>query len=168
MRLSNEGGPDGKPKEILPDVLPTEYFEAFHRICKDPNHQLMVVECQVCVAGTFHLTYITYIAGKGQEDCQIEAVHVDAACRNKGIGTQMMQWAIAQARQRDCRRLQLTTNKHRKDVHRFYERLGFSLSHEGAKLILSHSHGASGYSEFQRTTYGGQPTIMFVQGNQNE
>jgi hypothetical protein len=32
--------------------------------------------------------------------------------------------------------VQLTTDKSRKDAHRFYDRLGFRASHEGYKLTL--------------------------------
>ena len=136
VRLSNDGGPDGKPKAILPQVLPDGYFQAFQRIDSDPKNALMVVEHNGIVIGTFHVTYLTYLAGAGREDCQVEAVHVDRAWRGKGIGTKMMEWAISQARKRGCRRVQLTTNKQRVDAHRFYQSLGFSLSHEGAKLPI--------------------------------
>jgi len=40
------------------------------------------------------------------------------------------------ARRRQCSRLQLTSNKSRKDAHRFYERLGFRPTHLGMKLEL--------------------------------
>ncbi|CAM4187879.1 hypothetical protein SAEN111111_13360 [Saccharibacillus endophyticus] len=33
--------------------------------------------------------------------------------------------------------IQLTTDKSRKDAHRFYERLGFTASHDGMKLTLN-------------------------------
>lgn len=136
IRLSNDGGPDGNPKAILPDILPDEYFKAFDRIASDPSNALMVAEMEGRIVGTFHLTFLTYLAGAGREDLQIEAVHVDREWRGKGIGSQMMGWAIAAAKERGCRRVQLTTNKKRKDAHRFYQRLGFELSHEGAKLLL--------------------------------
>ena len=136
VRISNDGGPDGKPKAILPSVLPDIYLQAFDRISSDKNQALMVVENEGVVIGTFHMTYLTYLEAAGREDCQIEAVHVAKSWRGRGVGTHMMQWAIAQAKQRDCRRVQLTTNKKRKDAHRFYERLGFKLSHEGAKLEI--------------------------------
>lgn len=77
VRLSNAGGPDGQPKQSLPDVLPDGYFESFRRIDKDPNQTLMVAELEKNIVGTFHLTFLTYLAGEGREDCQIEAVHVD-------------------------------------------------------------------------------------------
>jgi GNAT superfamily N-acetyltransferase len=48
----------------------------------------------------------------------------------------MIQWAIAKARQSGCGMVQLTSNKQRQDAHRFYERLGFSKSHEGFKYYL--------------------------------
>ena len=96
----------------------------------------MVADISGEVVGTFHLTFLTYLAGAGREDCQIEAVHVDSGWRNHGIGSAMMHWSINAAKERKCRRLQLTTNKKRKDAHRFYQRLGFKLSHEGAKLDL--------------------------------
>lgn len=136
VRLANAGGPDNQPRQILPGVLPQEYFIAFKRISADPGQALMVAECNGIVVGTFHLTFLTYLAGAGREDCLIEAVHVDQAYRSKGIGSQMMKWAIETAKKRNCRRLQLTSDKKRQDAHRFYERLGFILSHEGAKLSL--------------------------------
>jgi len=67
---------------------------------------------------------------------QVEAVRVHRAHRSGGIGTALMQWAIARARTRGARGMQLTTNKVRSDAHRFYERLGFAASHEGMKLAL--------------------------------
>jgi len=136
VQLSNNGGPDGAPRQTLLDN-PIGYQKAFKRLDTDPNQALMVVDVSGSVVGTFHLTFLTYLAGAGREDCQIEAVHVDSEWRNLGIGWEMMQWAINTAKERGCRRLQLTSNKRRKDAHRFYQRLGFVLSHEGAKLVLT-------------------------------
>ncbi len=136
VRLSNAGGPDGNPKKHLPDPLPSGYHEAFLRIDQDPNQHLMVATIDDTIVGTFHLSFLTYLEGAGQYDCQIESIHVSKAWQNQGIGTQMMAWAINTANERSCRRLQLTSNKHRKAAHRFYERMGFSLSHEGAKMYL--------------------------------
>lgn len=47
-----------------------------------------------------------------------------------------MQWAIEEAGRRGCALLQLSSDKHRADAHRFYARLGFVASHEGFKLTL--------------------------------
>jgi GNAT superfamily N-acetyltransferase len=48
----------------------------------------------------------------------------------------MMTWAVTESRRRGCGLVQLTTDKARPDAHRFYERLGFTASHEGMKLRL--------------------------------
>jgi GNAT superfamily N-acetyltransferase len=134
VRLSNAGGPDGKPRTELPVVLPAGYREAFAKIAGDPKVELMVATIDDAVIGTFHVTYLTYLTGAGREDAQIEAVHVAEAMRGRGIGREMMSWAIERARTRGCRRVQLTTDKRRGDAHRFYARLGFVASHEGMKL----------------------------------
>lgn len=136
VRLANLGGPEGKPRAELPAALPAGYQQAYATIASDPHQALMVVEKDGAIIGTFHMTYITYLAGGGRPDLQIEAIHVAAAYRGKGIGTKMLQWAIAEARTKNCRRVQLTTDKRRRDAHRFYERLGFVFSHEGAKLVF--------------------------------
>jgi GNAT superfamily N-acetyltransferase len=66
----------------------------------------------------------------------IEVVHVDAGHRSRGLGSQMMEWALARCRERGCGMVQLTSNKQRTDAHRFYERLGFLKSHEGFKYYF--------------------------------
>jgi GNAT superfamily N-acetyltransferase len=57
--------------------------------------------------------------------------------RGRGIGGALIEWAVEQARQRDCALVQLTSNKARADAHRFYGRLGFTATHEGFKLRLA-------------------------------
>lgn len=136
VRLTNAGGPEGRPRRTLPSVLPPTYMQAFVTIDSDPNHQLMVAEQDGTIVGTFHLTFLTYLAGAGRPDAQIEAIHVAAAHRRQGIGTMMLEWAIEEAKRRDCRRVQLTTDKRRTEAHSVYQRLGFTFSHEGAKLEL--------------------------------
>lgn len=73
---------------------------------------------------------------RGTLVAQVESVRVDAGERRRGIGAEMMRWVIGEARRRGCSRVQLTSNKSRKDAHRFYARLGFVASHEGMKLDL--------------------------------
>ena len=136
LALIGDGTPEGIPAPIIPDPLPNGYFDAFSRIDSEPNQALMVGELHGKIVGTFQLSFLTYLSGAGQEDLQIESVHVAREHRGKGLGAFMMKWAIAAARQKNCRRVQLTTNKKRIDAHRFYENLGFKLSHEGAKMNL--------------------------------
>jgi GNAT superfamily N-acetyltransferase len=116
--------------------LPDSYRVAFEEIEADPNAMLMVGEVSGEVVGTFSLVFIPNISNGGGRVAQIESVHVAEAWRGKGAGEALLRWAIAEAKARRCFRLQLTSNKGRKDAHRFYERLGFAKSHEGMKLQL--------------------------------
>jgi GNAT superfamily N-acetyltransferase len=67
---------------------------------------------------------------------QIEAVRVAADQRGQRLGRRMIGWAIEEARTQGCGLVQLTSDKHRPDAIRFYESLGFTVSHEGLKLPL--------------------------------
>lgn len=125
-----------KKREDPGPPLPSCYREALAAIADDPNNALLVAELDGRVAGAFHLTIIQYVAYSGGRVAQIENVIVEPELRGRGIGEAMMRWAIEESRRRGCFRVQLTTNKVRKRAHRFYERLGFTASHEGMKLSL--------------------------------
>jgi GNAT superfamily N-acetyltransferase len=112
------------------------YLAAFEAITADPNQRLVVAQLDGQSVGTLQLTFIPGINRLGEWRCIIEAVHIAPTHRNLGLGSQMIRWAIEQARQRGCGLVQLTSNKKRLDAHRFYERLGFAKSHEGFKLAL--------------------------------
>jgi GNAT superfamily N-acetyltransferase len=112
------------------------YAAAFNTIAADPNHELWIVEADGAPVASFLLSYIPGIMRRGGWRGMIEGVHVVPSHRNRGIGEAMMRWAVERCRQRGCVLVQLTSNKQRKDAHRFYERLGFVASHEGYKLTL--------------------------------
>jgi GNAT superfamily N-acetyltransferase len=82
---------------------------------------------------------VTYIPGLGRHGAQralVESVRVRADRRGHGVGAALMGWVVERARARGCGLVQLTTDKRRTDARRFYERLGFTASHEGMKLDL--------------------------------
>jgi GNAT superfamily N-acetyltransferase len=110
--------------------------EAWAEIATDPREMSCVAELDGRVVGTFQMTFLRYLTYGGARVALVEAVHVDARERSRGIGEAMMRHAIDEARRRGCHRVQLTSNKVRTRAHRFYERLGFVSSHEGFKLVL--------------------------------
>jgi GNAT superfamily N-acetyltransferase len=118
------------------DAMHGDYADALAAITADPNQEMMVVERDGEPVGCFQLSYLPGLMRRGMWRGQIEVVHVSAAKRNLGLGSQMMRWAIERCRERGCRMVQLTSNKKRLDAHRFYERLGFLKSHEGFKYYL--------------------------------
>lgn len=112
------------------------YLAALAAIDADPNQRLLIAEYEGRPAGTLQLTFIPGIARLGESRCLIEAVHIAPDLRSRGLGSQMIRWAIDEARARGCGVVQLTSNKKRVDAHRFYQRLGFAQSHEGFKYAL--------------------------------
>jgi GNAT superfamily N-acetyltransferase len=112
------------------------YWAAFEAIDADPRNELIVADLDGSVAGTCQLTFTPSLSRRGAERMTIEAVRVRSGLRGGGIGRAMMLWAVDRARERGCGLVQLTTDKRRRDAHRFYASLGFTASHEGFKLTL--------------------------------
>jgi len=86
--------------------------------------------------GMLQLTFIPYLSHQGSWRCLIESVRIQSQFRGKGLGTEFIKWAIDRARQRNCKLMQLTSDKQRPRAIQFYEKLGFQASHEGFKLKL--------------------------------
>jgi ribosomal protein S18 acetylase RimI-like enzyme len=112
------------------------YALAFAAIAADTNQLLAVAELGGRVVGCLQLSVIAGLSHRGAWRGQIESVRIAADQRGTGLGRRFLDWAIAQCRARDCRMVQLTTDKSRADARRFYESLGFVASHEGMKLAL--------------------------------
>ncbi|HVF24572.1 MAG TPA: GNAT family N-acetyltransferase [Anaerolineales bacterium] len=127
----------GSRRERYENPIPESYYSAYELIAKDRNHELIVAELDGEVIGTLHLMFLPSLSFQGGLRAQVESVRVDARHQNQGIGSQMMKWAIEQAKAREAHIVQLTTHQSRADAHRFYERLGFKGTHLGMKLSLT-------------------------------
>lgn len=126
----------GSRREKVQDTLPESYVKAFREIDADPNNELIVAEFDGEVIGTFQLTYTPSLSFQGSKRATVESVRVNTRYRGKGIGHEMMSWAMERARENGCVSMQLTTHADRRDAHRFYESLGFKASHVGMKIAL--------------------------------
>ena len=126
----------GNQREEYKLPLPQCYIEAFENISADKNSILLVACDAEHVIGNLQITFTQYLSHKGSMRATIENVRIDKNKRNLGIGTQLMNYAIKLAKDKNCSIVQLTSHKTRKNAHRFYERLGFRATHEGMKLSL--------------------------------
>jgi GNAT superfamily N-acetyltransferase len=126
----------GSQREKLQDTLHQSYVKAFREIEADPNNELIVAGLDGEVIGTLQLTYTPSLSFQGSKRSTVESVRVDARYRGKGIGREMMVWAMERAREKGCISMQLTTHADRKDAHRFYENMGFKATHVGMKIAL--------------------------------
>ena len=127
--------PLGSARERLEDPLPPSYFRAFEALEQDPNIQLVVAENgDGAVVGCLQLCVLPGLSSQGASRGLLEDVRVASHCRSRGIGEQLVQWAVAEARARGCKLVELLTHHTRVDAQRFYRRLGFEPSHVGMTL----------------------------------
>jgi GNAT superfamily N-acetyltransferase len=135
IRLHEEDTLGSHGDAWTPETEPA-YRAAFAAIMASADNALFVAEEKDRVVGTFQLTFIPNLTGRGALRVKVESVKVSARLRSKGIGAAMMAHAEEEARARGARLLELSSNKTRTDAHRFYERVGYERSHEGFKKRL--------------------------------
>lgn len=113
-----------------------KHLNAFEEISKDNNNELIVAEHEDKVVGTLQITYITYLTGQGETRALVESMMVCPENRGKGIGSELMKWAIERAQSKNCGIIQLTSHNDRSKAHNFYKRFGFTPTHLGFKLCF--------------------------------
>jgi ribosomal protein S18 acetylase RimI-like enzyme len=127
--------PLGSGRERIEDPLPPSYFRAFDAVDRSPDIHLVVAEDgDGAVIGCLQLCILPGLSSQGASRALIEDVRVASRCRSRGIGEQLVQWAMADARARGCKLVELLTHHTRVDAQRFYKRLGFAPSHVGMTL----------------------------------
>jgi ribosomal protein S18 acetylase RimI-like enzyme len=124
----------GRARERFEEPLPKVYYDAFARLSSDPNIQLMVAEEGGNVVGCLQLCILPGLSSQGAARGLIEDVRVASDRRSRGIGEQLVQWAVGEAKARGCKLVELLTHHTRVDAQRFYERLGFAKSHIGMTI----------------------------------
>ena len=121
----------GSARERVEDPLPASYYEAFARVERDRNIQLVVAENGGRVVGCLQLAILPGLSSQGGLRGLLEDVRVASDCRSRGIGEKLVQWAVTEAKARGCNLVELLTHQTRTDAQRFYKRLGFTASHVG-------------------------------------
>src|SRR6195952_497764 len=122
----------GRSRGRIEDPPPPSYFRAFEAVESDPNIQLMVAEGEGGeVVGCLQLCILPGLSSQGASRGLIEDVRVASPHRSRGIGEQLVQWAVAEARGKGCKLVELLTHNTRVDARRFYKGLGFEASHVG-------------------------------------
>jgi ribosomal protein S18 acetylase RimI-like enzyme len=125
----------GSKRERIERPLPPSYFDAFQAVDRDPKLQLVVAEGEGGeVVGCLQLCILPGLSSQGASRALIEDVRVASRCRSRGIGEQLVQWAVTEAREKGCRLVELLTHNTRVDAQRFYKRLGFAASHVGMTM----------------------------------
>ena len=127
----------GRERERVEEPLPASYEAAFDAAAGDDRNMLMVAESRDgALLGYLQMTVIAGLSFQGANRALIEDVRVDARHRRRGIGRRMLDWAIAEARARRCKMIELFVHESRAGARRLYARAGFEASHAGMRLSL--------------------------------
>jgi len=129
------GALPGGPARVEDPAAVAPYHAALREI-DDAGGTVLVAERDGEVIGVCQLIVFRHLQASGGLCAEIESVHVHPDHRGSGVGTALLREAVARARALGCYRVQLTSNARREDAHRFYERLGFSPTHVGFKMLL--------------------------------
>lgn len=97
----------------------------FARMETYPDNVVFVAELEGRIAGTFTLLVMDKLGHGGKPAGVVEDVVVDEELRGRGIGAEMMRFALDYCRGRGCYKLALSSNVRRTEAHDFYEGLGF-------------------------------------------
>lgn len=129
--------PLGAGREVVSDPPAPAYLDAFGKISADPRSLLAAAEdSSGRIVGTLQLAFIPGLSNRGAEFALLQAVRVAADLRGRGLGRQLVAWAMDEARRRGCQAMELFSHNSRADAQRFYEQLGFVRSHVGMRRAL--------------------------------
>jgi GNAT superfamily N-acetyltransferase len=95
------------------------------RMAQYPDYSVYVAEVEDKVVGTFGLLIMDNLAHLGAPSGVVEDVVVNGRWRGRGIGKEMMRFAMDRCTRAGCYKLTLSSNLQRKRAHEFYESLGF-------------------------------------------
>jgi N-acetylglutamate synthase-like GNAT family acetyltransferase len=88
--------PLGRGRERIERPLPEAYFHAFAKVDADPNLELVVAEEEGRVVGCLQLCILPGLSSQGASRGLIEDVRVASHRRGRGVGEQMVQWAVTE------------------------------------------------------------------------
>ena len=111
------------------------------RFAEYPDYRLFVAEQGGIIVGSYALLVMHNLGHLGAPSAVVEDVVVGLAQQGKGVGKEMMRHALAEARERGCYKLALSSNMKRDRAHAFYEALGFQ--RHGYSFLVELEGGAS-------------------------
>jgi len=95
------------------------------RMNEYPYYKVFVVEDNKDLIGTCCLIIIDNLGHLGTKLAVAESMIVSKKYRGCGVGGKLMQFIMEKAKEENCYKLMLSSNKKRYLAHKFYEQLGF-------------------------------------------
>jgi N-acetylglutamate synthase-like GNAT family acetyltransferase len=103
----------------------SEALTIWHKMNEYPYYKVFVIEDNKVIVGTCSLIIMENLGHKGAKLAVAESMIVSQEYRSRGVGSKLMQFVMEKAREENCYKLMLSSNKKRFRAHEFYEQLGF-------------------------------------------
>ena len=91
-----------------------------------PNYRVYIALLDKIPVGTFALLIVDTLAHAGRPFGIVEDVVVGRNARRRGVGRQMMAFAMQRCKEAGCYKMALSSHLERPEAHAFYESLGFA------------------------------------------
>lgn len=109
-------------------VLALDEAKKIFATIKDyPSYTLHVAEVDRVIVGTIAVLIMDNLGHLGKKSAVFEDIAVLPEWQGKGIGRQMLHFAMTCCREAGCYKVTLSADQKRDKAHRFYESLGFRL-----------------------------------------
>ncbi len=108
----------------------------FAEIGTFPGYELLVAEDEGEVVGTMVLIIIPNLSHSALPWALVENLIVDQRYQRRGTGRLLIDYAIARAKEAGCFKVALSSDKRRREAHKFYRSLGFETSAHGFRLYF--------------------------------
>lgn len=112
-----------------------EFQEVYRAQRADPRYLLLAAEEDGRVTGCLNLRVEAQLHHAGNI-AEILELAVAPGCRNRRLGTALVEAACEAARERGCGQIEVACNQLRRDTHRFYTRCGMRNYHYKFSLRL--------------------------------
>lgn len=113
------------------------YERAFDEMQRNPNAAIYIaLDDAGAVVGSVQMSVAQFLVHRGERRVEIAGLRVSQKLRRSGVGGLLLRYVMDEARRRGATVAQFTSNKARQDAHMFYERMGFTASHDGYKISL--------------------------------
>ena len=103
----------------------TDVIDRVQRSLHSDTSWLLVAQSGSDVIGLISAELVPYFPN-GSTVCRVTALVVAAQHRSRGLGEKLLACVTEFAREHGCSGIELPSAHHRRDAHRFYERLGLS------------------------------------------
>lgn len=117
-----------RPEDLEAFLAAHRTPEAYLAQMASPGTQIALAEADAGLAGYCLIHLPSKFAAESDAICPLELnqLYCDPAMTGRGIGAELMEWALGEARRLGCDAVQLSVYSENFSAQRFYARYGFS------------------------------------------